>query len=73
MSAILLRIAIYGIIAGMLYFGIRSIVRDWRDKFRSLDKTRHERDIKERKRSDVVTLTRDSDGVFRPDRKDDAA
>lgn len=71
MSGILLRLAIYALIAGMLYFGIRRIFRDWRDKFRDLDKSTRERDLKERARPDVITLKRDSDGVFRPGGKSD--
>ena len=69
MSAILLRIALYALIAGALYFGIRKIYLDWRGRFHELDKKTRERDLKERKRPDVIDLKRGDDGVFR--RKDD--
>ena len=65
MSAILLRIAIYAIIAGIIYFAIRKIYLDWRGRFRDLDKKVRERDLKERERPDVIDLKRDDDGVFR--------
>ena len=65
MTAILLRIAIYAIIAAMLYFGVRSIVRDWKRRFGELDKRTRERDLKERQRPDVIDLKRDKDGVYR--------
>ena len=69
MSAILLRIAIYALIAGAIYFSIRKIYLDWRGKFRELDKKTRERDLKERKRPDVIDLKRGDDGIYR--RKDD--
>ncbi len=69
MSAILLRIAIYAIIAGIIYFALRKILRDWRGRFSELDKQRHERDLRERQRPDVIDLKRDKDGVYR--RKDE--
>ena len=69
MSAILLRIAVYALIAGAIYFGIRSILRDWRSRFRELDKKARARDLKERQRPDVIDLKRDDDGIYR--RKDD--
>ena len=69
MSGIILRIAIYALIAGVLYFGIRSIFRDWRGRFRDLDKKVRARDLNERQRPDVIDLRRGEDGVYR--RKDD--
>ncbi|MDB5562306.1 MAG: hypothetical protein JWN11_1724 [Hyphomicrobiales bacterium] len=66
MTAILLRLLIYVAIAGFIYFGARKIFRDWKNQFRDLDKSRHERDLKERQRPDVIDLKRSSDGVFRP-------
>lgn len=69
MSAILLRIALYALIAGALYFGIRKIFLDWRGRFREFDKKTRERDLKERQRPDVIDLKRGDDGIFR--RKDD--
>lgn len=66
MSAVLLRVLVYAIIAGAIYFGIRRIINDWKAQFRADDKAKHERDIKEGQRPDVVELKRDKDGVFRP-------
>ena len=70
MSAILLRLAIYGVILGAIYFGLKRIFADWRSRFRDLDKQQHERDLKERERPDVIDLKRDRDGVFRPGDED---
>ena len=66
MTAVLLRLAVYAIIAGLLYFGIRRILLDWRNRFRDLDKKTRERDLNERERPDVIDLKKDKDGVFRP-------
>jgi len=71
MSALLLRIAVYAVIAGGIYLGIRSIVRDWRGRFRDLDREQRERDLKQRAAPGVIELKRDQDGVYRPgDKKD---
>jgi hypothetical protein len=70
-TAILLRLLIYVIIIGAVWFGVRKIWRDWKSQFRQFDKAQHERDLKERKRPDVITLERDGDGVFRPNDRDD--
>jgi len=69
-SYILLRIAIYALIAGALYFGVRRIFLDWKGRFREIDKAKRDRDLKERQRPDVIDLKRGEDGVYR--RKDDA-
>jgi hypothetical protein len=66
MSAILLRIIIYVAIFGFIYFGIRRIIRDFKNQFRSDDKARRARDLNERQRPDVIDLKRDRDGIFRP-------
>ena len=66
MSAILLRIIIYVAIAGFIYYGFRRIVSDFKNTFRNDDKVRHERDLNERQRPDVIDLKRDRDGIFRP-------
>ncbi|HEY4201099.1 MAG TPA: hypothetical protein VGM83_11100 [Devosiaceae bacterium] len=71
MSAIILRVLIYVLIAAALYLGLRKIWRDTKNLFRSEDKARHQRDIKERQQPDVITLKRDGDGVFRPPGDDD--
>ena len=66
MSAILLRLIIYVAIAALIYFGVRRIIRDFKNQFRSDDKVRHTRDLNERERPDVIDLKRDRDGIFRP-------
>ena len=66
MSGILLKIIIYVAIIGFIYFGIRRIVRDFKNQFRRDDKVRHARDLNERQRPDVIDLKRDRDGIFRP-------
>lgn len=66
MTAILLRILIFVLIAGAVFFGVRRIWRDWKGQFRAEDKAKLERDRQDRARSDVVTLKRDKDGKFRP-------
>lgn len=71
MTAILLRVVIYAVIAGALYFGIRKIWRDWKSQFRNLDEEQHKRDLRERERPDVITLKRDGDGVYRRNDRDD--
>lgn len=69
MSAIFLRLLIYAIIIGAIYFGIRRIINDWRQRFRAMDQQTRERDLKERDEPNVVDLKPDEDGIFRP--KDD--
>ena len=66
MTAILLRVLIYALIAGAIYLGIRRIWRDWRKQFKTEDEAIHKRDLEERQRPDVITLKRDKDGTFRP-------
>jgi hypothetical protein len=66
MTWILLRILIFAVIGGMIYLGVRKIWRDWKNQFRAEDKAKHQRDLQERARPDVITLERDKDGTFRP-------
>lgn len=66
MSAAFLRIVIFLVIAAALYFGLRSIWRDFSGQFRAEDKQRRQRDLRERQRPDVIDLKRNKDGVFRP-------
>ncbi len=66
---IILKLLIYGIVLGAIYIGIRRILADWSNRFRDIDKQTRERDLRERKRPDVVELKRDKDGVFRPSDK----
>jgi hypothetical protein len=65
-TAILLRIIIFAIIFGAIWFGVRRIWRDWSRQFRVEEKEIHQRDLAERERPDVITLKRDKDGTFRP-------
>lgn len=72
MTGILLRVLIYVIIFGAIYFGIKRIISDWKSKFSELDQQDRERDKRERKGPGVIDLKRDRDGVFRPgDGRDD--
>jgi hypothetical protein len=64
-TAILLRILLFAVIGGLIYFGVRRIWRDWKNQFRAEDKAIHKRDLQERARPDVITLQRDKDGTFR--------
>lgn len=66
-----LRFIIYAIILGAVYFGIRKIIADWRTRFKQDDESQRQRDLRERERSDVIDLSPDDDGVFRPGDKDD--
>lgn len=72
----LLRILIIAVLALMVYFGVRRIWKDWSQKFdrdaAEEKRLRHERDLAERQRPDVIDLKRDDDGTFRPgEPKDD--
>ena len=66
----LLRILIFTVLALMVYFGIRRIWRDWSQKFdndaKEEKRLRHDRDLAERQRPDVIDLKRGDDGTFRP-------
>lgn len=70
MTAILLRILLFAVIGGIIFFGVRKIWRDWNNQFRAEDKAKHQRDLAERARPDVITLERDKDGTFRPPDRD---
>lgn len=67
----LIRIVIFVLIAGAIFFGVRRIWRDWKGQFKAEDKAKLERDRAEREqmqRTDsMITLKRDKDGKFRPD------
>lgn len=66
------------ILTGLLIgLGLRTIIKDWRAKFKEDDKqaevqrkARQERNREEAKRPDVVTLERGKDGVYRPGKRD---
>jgi hypothetical protein len=66
MTAVVIRILIFVGVFLAIAWGARKIWRDWRGEFTAIDKARHERDLRERQRSDVITLKRDKDGKFRP-------
>jgi len=66
MTGIIIRLLTYVIIGAAIYFGIRRIIKDWREQFKKDDQAVRERDLKERDRPDVVELKKDQDGVFRP-------
>ncbi|WP_421760681.1 hypothetical protein [Devosia sp.] len=70
MTLILVRLVIIVLVFGAIFLGARRIWRDWKGQFKQVDQARHDRDLKERARPDVVTLKRDKDGKFRqPDDK----
>jgi hypothetical protein len=64
----LLRIFIYLVLAAVIYWGVRSIVRDWKKKFKQDDV--EDRKKAEAKSGGVVNLERGEDGVYRPGKKD---
>jgi hypothetical protein len=66
MSAILLRVIIYAAIAAFVYYGVRRLWRDVTGQSRAKDRTKPQRDIRERARPDVIELKRGADGVYRP-------
>ena len=70
MTWILLRIALFVIIFGAVFFGVRRIWRDWTGQFKAIDQARRQRDLQERERPDVVELKRSEDGVYRPGGED---
>lgn len=71
MTYLLLRILIFVVIFGAIFLGARRIWRDWKGQFKAVDQTRRERDLRERKRPDVIELKRNKDGVFRPGESDE--
>jgi len=62
-----MRLILYLIIFAAIYYGVRKIITDWRDRYKELDEQKHQRDLKERDRGDVIDLSPDEDGVYRPD------
>ena len=66
MTGTLLKVLILLVILAIIGFGLRRIWRDWTGQFRKSDEAKLQRDRRERARPEVVTLTRDKDGVFRP-------
>ncbi len=66
MTVILLRVLVIVVIFAAIFLGARRIWRDWNGQFKAVDKARHERDLAERQRPDVIELKRNKDGVFRP-------
>jgi hypothetical protein len=70
MFYLILRIALFAAIGLAIYLGVRRIWRDWKGQFKAVDRARHERDLRERARPDVITLRRDKDGTYRPPDED---
>lgn len=66
-----LRIIVFIAIVGAIFWGIRSITKDWQKRFRDLDEKSRERDLRERQRPDVIELKRSEDGVYRPGEDDE--
>lgn len=66
MTGTLLRVLIFTGVILLILWGVRKIWRDWTGQFKEIDKAKHERDLEERQRPDVITLKRDKDGKFRP-------
>lgn len=66
MTAVLIRLLILVGLFALIAWGVLKIWRDWRGEFKAVDKLKHERDLRERARPDVITLKRDKDGKFRP-------
>lgn len=71
MSYVLLRIVIFAIIGLAIFLGARRIWRDWTGQFKAVDQARRDRDLRERKRPDVIDLKRNKDGVYRPGGRDE--
>jgi hypothetical protein len=66
MTGTLFRLLIITLIILAIWWGLRRIWKDWKGTFKAVDKAKHERDLQERARPDVITLKRDKDGTFRP-------
>lgn len=66
MTVVVIRLLIFVAIFLAILWGVRRIWRDWKGQFKAVDKAKHERDLRERQRPDVITLKRDKDGKFRP-------
>jgi hypothetical protein len=71
MAGVLLRFLIIALIVGAIGYGLRRIWRDWTRNSRDVVSEERDRDLKERKRPDVITLKRSEDGVFRPGESED--
>lgn len=66
MTGILIKIVLFAFVGGAIAVGLRRIFADVKNQFAADDEAKRQRDLKERKRGDVVDLKRDEDGVFRP-------
>lgn len=71
MTYMLIRVVVILFILGAIFLGVRRIWRDWTGQAKAVDKARHERDLQERARPDVIDLKRNKDGVYRPGEGDD--
>ena len=70
MFYLILRIVLFAAIGLAIFLGLRRIWRDWRGEYKAIDKAKHQRDLRERARPDVITLKRDKDGTYRPPDED---
>lgn len=73
-----LRLLVYLALAGLIYWGLRSIIKDWRKKFAADDaederkrQAQLKRNRQEARRPDVIELKRDDDGIYRPGQRTD--
>ncbi len=66
MTGLIIRVAVFLVLGWFIYSGVRRIWRDWTGHFKADDTARHQRDLNERTRPDVIELKRDADGVYRP-------
>ena len=71
MTYMLIRVVVILFILGAIFLGVRRIWRDWTGQFKADDAARRQRDLKERKRADVIELKRNKDGVYRPGEDDE--
>lgn len=62
----LFKLLTYIVVFSVVFYGIRKIITDWRNKFIHDDAQKHQRDLKERDQDNVINLKPDDDGVFRP-------
>ena len=73
LTGYILRIIVFALIGGLIFFGVRKIWRDWSGQFRKLDAEDHARrrarDLAERNQPGVIELKRGEDGTYRPDDK----
>ncbi len=67
----LFKLLTYIVVFSVVFYGIRKIITDWRDKFNHDDAQKHQRDLKERDQDNVIDLKADDEGIFRPKDEND--